>query len=83
MASGGQPNCTPNCSLDKSNAGRSGDLDALAIYVNSLQFPIAFTQMSALQILAPILAEKLSSKARKLNVSPAIPLLTTQIIRII
>ena len=46
--SGGQPNCTPNCSLDKSNAGRSDDLDALAIYVNSLQFPIAFTQMSAL-----------------------------------
>ena len=46
--SGGQPNCTPNCTLDKSNAGRSGDLDALAIYVNSLQFPIAFTQMSAL-----------------------------------
>ena len=46
--SGGQPNCTPNCSLDKSNAGRSDDLDALANYVNSLQFPIAFTQMSAL-----------------------------------
>ena len=46
--SGGQPNCTPNCLLDKSNAGRSDDLDALAIYVNSLQFPIAFTQMSAL-----------------------------------
>ena len=46
--SGGQPNCTPNCSLDKSNAGRSDDLDALANYVNSLQFPIAFTQMNAL-----------------------------------
>jgi len=46
--SGGQPNCTPNCALDKSNAGRSRDLDALAIYVNSLQFPIAYTQMNAL-----------------------------------
>ena len=42
--SGGQPNCTPNCAQDKKNADRSQDLDALAAYINTLQFPLAISQ---------------------------------------
>ena len=45
--SGGQPNCTPNCAQDIQNAGRSKDLDALAAYINTLQFPLAISQQNS------------------------------------
>ena len=41
--SGGLVNCDPNCASDKSNAGRSSDLDDLASYIESLKYPTSVT----------------------------------------
>ena len=45
--SGGFANCDPNCTSDKSNTGRSQDLDDLAAYVKSLRFPAYVTTQNS------------------------------------